>query len=132
MVEGHEVRQRRALRVPEAAREFQARLDRFRAAVAEERARQPRELGQTRRQLRLQRMVEEVRRVQQRRRLLGDRARQHRMRVAERGHADTRNQVEIALTRVREQGRALAVVEDHRGATVDLQHVLGVESDRIV
>ena len=30
-----------ALRVPEAARELQARLDRFRAAVAEERARQP-------------------------------------------------------------------------------------------
>ena len=64
-----------ALRVPEAARELQARLDRLRAAVAEERARQARQRGQPRRDLRLQRMEEQVRRVQQRRRLLRDRAR---------------------------------------------------------
>ena len=86
-----------ALRAPEAARELQARFDRFRAAVAEERARQAGEIGQPRGELGLQRMVEQVRRVQQRRRLLGNRrargpdargrARRRRSRRSDRGSA---------------------------------------------
>ena len=89
------MRCRLALGVPVAARELQARLDRFRAAVAEERARQTGELRQPRGRLRLERVVVEVRGVQQRGRLIGDRRREARMRVTERRHADARDEVEI-------------------------------------
>ena len=96
----------RALRVPVAARELEARLDRFGAAVAEERAREARELRQPRRRLGLKRVVVQVRRVQQRRRLVGDRGREPGMRVAERGDADAGDEVEVLA--------AVDVVQDAR------------------
>jgi hypothetical protein len=43
------------LRMPELAGELEARLDGFRAAVAEKRSRHPRQRGQPRRQLALER-----------------------------------------------------------------------------
>ena len=58
--------------IPVAARELQARFDRLGAAVAEERALQSRQRRELRRQLALQRVVIEVRRVNQRLRLVGD------------------------------------------------------------
>ena len=92
---------RLALRVPVPARELEAGLVRFRAAVAEERARESRERGQPRGQLALQRMKVQVRRVRQRRRLLAERARESRMRVPERRHADAGHEVQIRRGRDR-------------------------------
>jgi hypothetical protein len=132
MFERHERRPWRSLRMPETPRELQARLDRFRAAVAEKRARQARQGGEPRRELRLQRVVEQVRRVQQRRRLVRDRAGETRMPVPERRHSDTGDQVEEALSVAGEQRAALARLEHHGGALVDLQNVLRVECDRIL
>ena len=54
------------------------------------------------------------------------------MAVPERGDADARDQVQIPLTLASEERAALARLEDHRGAAVDLQHVLRVEGDGIV
>ena len=126
--ERDELRARRlAARVPEAARELQARFDRFGAAVAEERALEPGERGQPRRQLALQRMKVQVRRVRQRRRLLAERARQSRMPVAERRHADARDEVEVRAALFVEQARAGAALEHHGQALVGLQHVLRFE-----
>ena len=105
---------RLAARVPVAARELQARLDRFGAAVAEERARQPGQVRQPLGELALQRMVEQVRRVDQRLRLIGDRARQARMRVAERRDADARQQIEILAALGVVQTDALAAHERDR------------------
>ena len=95
LLERDEFGARLAARVPVAARELEAGLDRFGAAVAEERARQARQLRQPLGQLALERMEEQVRRVEQRLRLIRDRARQPRMRMAERGDADAGQQVEI-------------------------------------
>ena len=94
-----EVRPRRAEGVPVASRELEARLHRFGSAVAEERARETREIREPRCDLSLQGVVKQVRRVQQRRGLVGDRVGQAGMPVAERGDADAGNQVEIALAR---------------------------------
>ncbi len=99
LLEGDDARPLRVLlRVPVAARELQARFDRLRAAVAEEGARQPREVRQPRREFPLQRVEVQVRRVNQRRRLLGDGGGQARIGVAERAHADAGDQIEIAAT----------------------------------
>ena len=51
---------------PVPARKLQARLDRFRAAVAEERPRQPGQVGEPLRELGLQGVMEQIRRVDQR------------------------------------------------------------------
>src|SRR5262249_56902612 len=67
---------RLALRVPIAARELQTGLDRLGAAVAEKRAREARQVCQPLGELPLQRMVEEVRRVDERLALFADRARE--------------------------------------------------------
>ena len=123
LLERDDLGARLAARVPVAARELQARLDRFGAAVAEERARQPRQARQPLGELALQRVKEQVRRVQQRLRLLGDRARQARMRVAERGHADARQQIEVLAALGVEQTHALAAHERDRLPPVGLQHV---------
>ena len=89
---------------------------------------------QPRRQLPLQRVVEQVRRVQQRRAPASAIARASAgMRVAERGDADAGDQVEIALARrASNSAQPSPRLEHDRRAPVDLQHVLRVESDRIV
>ena len=86
---------RLAFRVPVAAREFQAGFHRFRAAVAEKRARQTRQLREMLGELTLIRVIKEIRRVQQRLRLVGDRPRQTRMRMSQRRDADARQEVEV-------------------------------------
>ena len=91
--------------VPIAPRELQARLDRFGAAVAEERARQPGQVRQPFGQAALQRVIEQVRRVDQRLRLIRDRAGQSRMGMPERGDADARQQIQVLAP--------LGVVEPH-------------------
>jgi hypothetical protein len=76
-------------------------------------------------------MVEQVRRVNERRRLIRQRPRERRMAVAERRDADAGNQIEIAFARLREERAARARLEHHRRAAVHLQHMLRVQSDRI-
>jgi hypothetical protein len=114
---------RRALRVPVAPRKLQRRLDRFRAAVAEERSRQAGERRQPRRQLPLQRVEEQIRRVQQFVRLRGDGRGETRMRMAERGHADPGDEIQIGAARRVEQAAAAATLEHDRRPAVDLQDV---------
>ena len=80
----------RALRVPVAPRELQARFNGLGAAVAEEGAIQTGASRERRGDFGLQRMKEQVRRVEQRVRLRRDRVRQARVRVAERRDADAR------------------------------------------
>jgi hypothetical protein len=64
LFEGDELRARLAFRVPVAPREFQARFDSFRAAVAEERPRQSRQRGKALGHHALKRMEKQIRRVQ--------------------------------------------------------------------
>ena len=116
-----------AVRVPVAARELQARLDRFGAAVAEERALEPGQRGQPRGQFALQRMKVQVRRVDERRRLIGHRRGQRRVRVPERRDADARDEIQVRPAVVVEQAHALAALEHHRQPPVDLQDVLQFE-----
>src|SRR4051812_18441362 len=80
---------------PVPARELQARLDRFRTAVAEKRPRQARERRELLGELSLQRVMEQVRGVQKRTRLVGNGRGESRMSMAERGDANARQQVEI-------------------------------------
>jgi hypothetical protein len=84
-----------ALGMPVAPRELQARFVGLGAAVAEERPRQPGERREPRRGLGLERVVIQVRRVQQRTRLVGDDRGQSRVRVTERGHADAGDEVQV-------------------------------------
>ena len=88
LVERDELLPRLALRVPVAAREFQAGFDRLGAAVAEERARQAGQVCQALGELPLQRVEEQVRGVDQSLGLLGHRAREAAVRVPERRDAD--------------------------------------------
>jgi hypothetical protein len=111
--------------VPVAARELQARLVGLGAAVAEEHARQAREVGQAGGGIRLERMVVEVRGVQQRRCLLGDHGGEARMGVAERRDADAGHEVEVGAAVGVVQARPLTAHEDDRLAPVGLQHVAG-------
>ena len=133
MREGDVLRARRSLRVPEAARELQARLDRFRAAVAEERARQPGELRQraspapTAADGGTGSTCGAASTPAPRSRAPGPdargRARPRRRPRSGRGSARP--------SRVN-SAQPLPRLEDHRRAPVDLQHVLRVEGDRIV
>ena len=106
------------------SRELQARLDGFGPAVAEERPLEAGEGRETCGQLALQRVEKQIRRVYQRRRLGSERAGQRRMRVAERGDANARDEVEITAPVVVVQPHALAPLEDDGKPAVDLQHVL--------
>ena len=110
-------------RVPVAPRELEAGFHRLGAAVAEKGARQPRQLRQPLRELPLQRVVEQVRGVDQRLRLIGDRPRQPRMRVAERRDADPRQQIEVFAPVGVVQPDALAAHERDRQTLVRLQDV---------
>ena len=84
------------------------------AAVAEEGALQPRQVGEPLGELSLIRVIKEVRRVQQRLRLIGDRARQRRVRVTERRDADPGQEIEV-LTALRvPQLDAASPEDDHR------------------
>ena len=123
VLERDEFRARFAAGVPVATGKLEAGFDRLGAAVAEKGARQPRQLRQPLRELPLQRVVEQVRRVDQRLRLIGDRARQSRMRVAERGDADSRQQIEILAPVRVVQPHALAAHERDRQTLVRLQDV---------
>ena len=118
---------RLAARVPVAPREFQAGFDGLRPAVAEERARQTRERGEALGEPPLQRVKEQIRRVEQRLRLIRDRAGQPGVRVSEGGDADPGQQVQICATVDIVEPDALAAHERHRRATVGLQHVPGFE-----
>ena len=109
-----------AARVPVASRELQARLHGLGAAVAEKRPRQTRQIGETFAELTLERVVEKVRRVEQRLRLLGDGARESRVGVAERRHAYARQQVEVFAAFGVVETYALAAHERNRCAPVGL------------
>src|SRR5687768_17689519 len=117
----------RALGVPVASRELEAGLNRFGAAVAEKRARQPRQLRKARRRLRLERVVVEIGRVNQRCRLVGNCRDQARMRVAERGHTNARDEVQVFAAVDVVQARAAATDECDRLAFVGLKHVPRLE-----
>ena len=80
-----------------------------------------------RRQLSLQRVVVQVRRVNQRLRLVRDHRREARMRMAEHAHADAREEVEVRAAVLVEQARAFAADEHHGLPLVGLQHVLRFE-----
>src|SRR5262245_43333652 len=113
-----------ALRLPVLPRELQAALHRFGAAVAEERAVEARARAELVRQFALQRVVEKIRRVQQRRRLSHEGRRQRRMSVAERGDANARQEVEVRAAIDVEQTHALAAFEHDGKPLVVLQDVL--------
>src|SRR5262245_62495007 len=83
------------LRMPIAARELEAGFVGFRAAVAEERAREARQRRQTTGRVRLERVEIQVRGVEQRPCLFRDHRCQAWMRMTERGHTDPGDEVEI-------------------------------------
>ena len=114
-----------------AARELDRALVGLGARVDEEAAAAPAEqIVEHRRQRRLVLGVEQVRHVQQRRRLLGDRGRDRRMRVPERRDREPREEVEVAAPfGVEELGPAPAHELDREPA-VGAHHVLGVERDQ--
>src|SRR5258707_386439 len=74
LVEADEFSPRLFFAVPVAARKLQTGFDRFRAAVAEEGARQARQRCQPLRHFALKRMIKKVGRVDERLRLFGERA----------------------------------------------------------
>ena len=126
------VRARSPSRVPVAARELQARLHRLGAAVAEERAVEARQRREPLGELALERVVEEVRAVQQRRRLLGDHRGEPRVRVTERRDADAREEVEVLAPLGVVQERAAPVRRCTIGAAlVHLHHVRRFEGDDV-
>jgi hypothetical protein len=84
-----------AQRVPVAPCELQVGLVGLGAAVAEEHALQTRQLCQPFSGLRLERVVIQIRRMQQRRCLLADDGGEPRVGVAERRDTDPRQQVEV-------------------------------------
>ena len=128
LLERDEFRARLALRVPVPPRELQARFDGFCAAVAEKGSRQARQRRQPLRHLPLQRMKEQIRNVNQRLRLVGDRARDARMRVPERRDADARQQVEVFPAFRVEQPDALSANKVDRIAAVRLENVFCLAS----
>ena len=132
MLEGDETGTARVLlRMPVAPRELQAGLDGLRAAVAEECARQPGQIREPCRDFPLQRVKVQVRRVEERRRLIGDGRRKAWMPVSERRHADTREQIEVAAAVGIEQVAAAPALEHHRVALVDLKNVFGLERHHV-
>ena len=123
VIEGHELGARLAARVPVAARELQAGLVGFAAAVAEEGAAQARGAGQAIGELPLQRVEEQVRRVGQLARLRADGVGDAGAAVAERGDADARQQIQVGAALGVEQADAFAADERHRETAVRLQDV---------
>src|SRR5262245_57136498 len=103
ILERDELRSRLAACVPISAGELQARFDGLGAAVAEKRARQPGKRREPFGSLPLQRVEEQVRRMEERGGLLGDHAGKARIRVAERRDTDPRQKIEVLL--------ALGIVE---------------------
>jgi hypothetical protein len=109
--------------VPVAARELQAGFHGLGSAVAEE---HPREAGQRReppRHLALQRMEVQIGCVGERRGLVGKGARERRIGMPERRHADAGHEVQELPALVVIKTRAAAADEHDRRAAVDLQHV---------
>ncbi len=104
--------------MPVTASEFQARFDRFRATVAEECARQTRQDREPFGELTLQRMVEQVRTVQQRAGLIGEGAGEPGMSMTERRHADTGDQVQIFASLRIVKVHTLTADDDDWGAAV--------------
>ncbi len=76
-------------------------------------------------------MKEQVRRVQQRRGLIGDCRSEARIRMAERSDTDAGNHVEIAAAIRVEQAATATALEDDRIALVDLQDMLGLECHHV-
>ena len=114
-------------------RQLDRTLVRLGAGVGEEDASVAAEQGvEARRDLGLEVVVIEVRDVQQRRGLIGDRGRDFRMRVTERRHREARQEVEIARPFRIEEERALAADELDRQPAVRLHHVLGIERAHLV
>jgi hypothetical protein len=77
-------------------------------------------------------MKKQVRRVDQRRRLLRDRGGKTWMRVAERGNANARDQVEIPAAGGVVKIAPTSALKDHGIALVDLQHMLGLDRHHVV
>ena len=116
-----------AFRKPIAPRKLQAGLDGLRAAVAEERARQSRELRQPLGDLALQRVKEQVRAVDHLARLLGDGVGEPLVSVTERAHADAGEQVEIFASLRVEHAHALAADQHDWRAPVGLDDMFRLE-----
>ena len=77
-------------------------------------------------------VVIEVRHVQQRARLIGDRVGDLGMRVTERRDREAREEVEVALALAVPEHRALTAHERDRQPAVGLHHVVGVERRQLV
>ncbi len=118
--------------MPVAPRKLQARLDRLCAAVAEEGARQPRELRQPLGNLPLQRVKEQVRAVDHLARLLGDGVGEPLVTVAEGPHADAGEQVEILTALGVVHAHTLAADQHNRRALVGLDDVLRLELANLI
>ena len=122
MLERHDPRARRTQRVPVTARELERGFDCLGSTVAEERPRQSRKRRQPRRELPLQRVEEQVRRVEQLVRLRRDGRHEARVPVTQCRHADAGDEVEVRASGCVEETAAVTALEDHRRAPVDLQH----------
>ena len=100
------------------ARELDRGFVRFGAGIAEEDRIEAGEFGQAVGQRAGRFVMVEVAAVHERRGLIGDRARDARMRVAERAHRDAGDQIEIAVARLVEQIDAFAAHDVDLGARV--------------
>ena len=83
-------------------------------------------------QLPLQRVIEQVRRVEERRGLIRDRAGEPGVRVAERRDADAREQVQVLAALGVPQAHALAADQRDRLAPIGLQHVARLAPHNVV
>ena len=121
------------VRLPVATGELDRALVRLGARVGEEHApvaaEQRVEPG---RHLGLHVVVVEVRHVEQRARLVGQRVGDGRVRVTERRDREPAEEVEVLLALAVPEAHALAADERDRLAPVGLHHVFGVERDDVV
>ena len=119
--------------LPVATRELDRALVRLGTGVGEEHATVTAEQRvEPGRHLRLHVVVVEVRHVEERARLVGERVGNRRMRVTERRDREAAEEVEVLLALAVPEAHALAAHERDRLAPVGLHHVFGVERDDVV
>ena len=117
--------------VAPAAGELDRGLDRLRAGVAEEHAVEARVLDEQLGELDHRLRVVEVRGVDQRLRLLGERLRDHGVRVAEDVHGEAADEVEVLVALRVPDARAFATFEDDGLPAVVLEDVLPFLGDPV-
>ena len=111
----------RIVLIPVRADHLQRTLHRLGSRVAEKRALQPADLGQPFRQRSLELVIVKVGAVNELRRLIPDRLHDARMPVSQRIHADSGDEVEIALPRQIVNIRPLSAAQNQRIPGVVLQ-----------